>query len=219
MSPDLHLGVCHRFGTGPACVQASHMGWLPWTRDEVEPPPRTGARAISPVRRLQQQRMEEAESQWRLEKEHKDKEQWQQDAPKREAEERRRQIKENRELLMEQKRAWLEKQARLKQEAKEQEARKQRCLTKIYETLLQYLEPDYTPRHKVREVVEQAWYGAQERLERRKYDMWFEELFEDLSKDMDTELVTLHDVSSNILWQASDEAYRRQRERMSEKWR
>jgi hypothetical protein len=81
------------------------------------------------------------------------------------------------------------------------------------------LEPDYTPRHKVREVVEQAWYGAQERLERRKYDMWFEELFEDLSKDMDTELVTLHDVSSNILWQASDEAYRRQRERMSEKWR
>lgn len=216
MSLDLHLGVSHRFGTRPACVQASEMGWLPWTQDEVEPPPRTGARAVSPWRRVRQEQeariaaverehREYVESQKKQEQERLDKEQWERDAPKREAEERRRKMEEERQRWMEERGAWLEEQARLKQEAEEQEARKQECRTKIYNTLLEFLEQDDTPRYKVSQVVEEAWYGAHERLERRKYRMC-DELFDDLMEDIDTELVTFHDLYHIILTRAQNDA-------------
>lgn len=228
MSLDLHLGVSHRFGTRPACVQDSQMGWLPWTRDEVEPPPRTGARAVSPWRRVQQEQeariaavekehREYVELQQKREQERLDREQWERDAPKREAEERRRKREEAIQRRMEERRAWLQEQARLKKEAEEQEARKQECRTKIYNTLLEFLQQDDAPRDKVLEVVEQAWYGAQERLERKKYHMC-DELFEDLLEDMDTELVTLHDLSLIILTQARKDAHEVRRKRMSENW-
>lgn len=198
MSLDLHLGVSHRFGTRPAYVQDSQMGWLPWTRDEVEPLPRTGARAVSPWRRVRQEQDAKIAE---IQREHQariEREQWERDAPKREAEERRRKIEEEKQRRM-------EEQARLRQEAEEQEARKQECRTTIYNTLLKYLEKDDFPHHKAFDVAEEAWYAEKERLERRKYRRC-DELFEDLLEDIDTELVTFHDLYYIILPRAQKQA-------------
>ena len=196
------------------------MGWLPWTRDEVEPPPRTGARAVSPWRRVRQEQeariaaverehREYVELQKKQEQEREDERARRLNLPSYRAkqdmlilQQRRARIEEE---AREERRKRMEEEARLKEEAEEREARKQECRTKLYNTLLEFLQEDDVSHHKASEIVLDAWYGAQERLERRKYHRC-DELFEDLLEDIDTELVTLHDLSCIILNRAQNDA-------------
>lgn len=208
------------------------MGWLPWTWNEVEPPPRTGPRQVSPrilvqrqtearIAEVEKEHQELVELQERQKQDHKEQEKRKRNAPQYQAEEQRRQWLQTKARLEkeaeEQRRQWLQEKARLEQEAQEKRARTKECRTNMYNALFDFLQKEEAPRHKASEIVDEAWRGAVERLERRKKPMC-DELFDDLLEAVDTELVDYHDLYMEFN-RAENDAHEVRRKRMYENWK